>query len=65
VKQAGCAKSFHCPILTPYAEGLSGLRRRPARETAHLFVSRGIGITGVPIRINCPPQIAHLRLIKA
>jgi len=27
-------------------------------------VSRGIGITGLPIRINCPPQIAHLTLKK-
>jgi uncharacterized protein len=54
-------------LLTPYADGLFRLARggHGARKTSHLFVSRGIGITGVPIRINCPPQIAHLRLIKA
>jgi uncharacterized protein len=54
-------------LLTPYAEGLFRLAPagHGAEKTAHLFVSRGIGITGVPIRINCPPQIAHLRLIKA
>lgn len=54
-------------LLTPYAEGLFRLAPagHGAGKTAHLFVSRGIGITGVPIRINCPPQIAHLRLIKA
>ena len=54
-------------LLTPYADGLFRLAPagHGARKTSHLFVSRGIGITGVPIRINCPPQIAHLRLIKA
>lgn len=57
-------------FLTPYAEGffrLSGQLRSGSgngRE-ATLFVSRGIGITGVPIRLNCPPQIAHLTLKKA
>ena len=54
-------------LLTPYAEGLFRLPR-PARIAAgdqkvgSLFVGRGVGITAVPIRINCPPQIAHLTL---
>lgn len=57
-------------LLTPYAEGLFRLPRgdNPAISTAKgstLFVGRGIGITGLPIRINCPPQIAHLTLRKA
>lgn len=54
-------------LLTPYAEGLFRLARpgQGGAKTAHLFVSRGIGITGLPIRVNCPPQIAHLRLIRA
>jgi uncharacterized protein len=54
-------------LMTPYAEGLFRLARPGlgASKTAHLFVSRGVGITGLPIRVNCPPQIAHLRLIKA
>ena len=57
-------------FITPYAEGLFHLSRRrpsaPARaEDSTLFVGRGIGITGLPIRINCPPQIAHLTLKKA
>ena len=54
-------------LMTPYAEGLFRLARpgQGASKTAHLFVSRGVGITGLPIRVNCPPQIAHLRLIKA
>jgi uncharacterized protein len=68
VKLSPAARSLSVArLLTPYAEGLFRLARpgHGAGKTAHLFVSRGIGITGVPIRINCPPQIAHLRLIKA
>lgn len=56
-------------LLTPYPEGLYHLsrRRNPAPSTTKdsvLFVSRGIGITGLPIRVNCPPQIAHLQLVN-
>jgi len=68
VKLSPAARSLSVArLLTPYAEGLFRLARpgHGAGTMAHLFVSRGIGITGVPIRINCPPQIAHLRLIKA
>jgi uncharacterized protein len=56
-------------LLTPYVDGMYLLpRRRIDRrdaKTSTLFVGRGIGITGLPIRINCPPQIAHLTLKKA
>jgi len=57
-------------LITPYAEGLFYLSRRSqssrtAAKDQVLFVSRGIGITGLPIRINCRPQIAHLTLRKA
>jgi len=56
-------------LITPYAEGLFHLPGRthsPGMKGAKdslLFVTRGVGITGLPIRINCPPQIAHLTLI--
>lgn len=57
-------------LITPYAEGLFRLSRRvntggDGTKDAVLFVSRGIGMTGMPVRINCPPQIAHLILKKA
>ncbi len=57
-------------LITPYAEGLFHLSRRfhpsgAGAKDSVLFVSRGIGITGLPIRINCPPQIAHLTLRRA
>jgi len=54
-------------FLTPYAEGLYRLPRRSEKEkkVANLFVSRGVGVSALPIRLNCPPQIAHLTLRKA
>jgi hypothetical protein len=56
-------------LITPYSEGLYRLPRRQinsrSAKDSLLFVGRGIGITGLPIRINCPPQIAHLTLKKA
>lgn len=57
-------------FVTPYPEGMFRLPRQYSgpvadQRDAVLFVSRGIGITGLPIRINCPPQIAHLMLKKA
>jgi predicted MPP superfamily phosphohydrolase len=55
-------------LMTPYAEGMFRLPRRQSgvqdKKDSTLFVGRGIGITGLPIRINCPPQIAHLTLKK-
>ena len=56
-------------FLTPYVEGLFQLPRPTEgageRRVGNLFVGRGVGITAVPIRINCPPQIAHLTLKNA
>jgi len=54
-------------FLTPYAEGLFQRPRSTGiaagdQKVGSLFVGRGVGITAVPIRINCPPQIAHLTL---
>lgn len=57
-------------LITPYPEGMFLLPRRrrangAAGKNSVLFVGRGIGITGLPIRVNCPPQIAHLTLKRA
>lgn len=40
------------PVLSGYA----------TRENTALFVSRGVGTVYVPIRINCPPDVAVLTL---
>jgi hypothetical protein len=50
-------------FMTPFPEGVFRLPgSAEKRSISSLFVGRGIGITGLPIRINCPPQIAHLTL---
>jgi predicted MPP superfamily phosphohydrolase len=38
---------------------LSGVSRRGGTT---IFVSRGVGTVYVPVRINCPPEIAVLTL---
>lgn len=40
----------------PVVEGLG------RRENTHIFVSRGVGTVYVPIRVNCPPEVAILTL---
>ncbi|MEO7156601.1 MAG: metallophosphoesterase [Vicinamibacterales bacterium] len=43
------------PVLAGYA----------ARDNTSLFVSRGVGTVYVPIRVNCPPDVAVLTLRAA
>jgi hypothetical protein len=33
-----------------------------ARDNTSIFVSRGIGTVYVPVRINCPPEVAVVTL---
>jgi len=30
---------------------------------SHLYVTRGIGVVGLPLRLNCPAEITHITLI--
>ena len=53
---------FYGPIRT-----LSRLPRRMAyglheHEGRHLYVSGGVGVSNVPVRFACPPEIAILTL---
>jgi predicted MPP superfamily phosphohydrolase len=43
-------------LLSPYPEGLYGL------GNSHLYVNRGLGTTGTPVRLNAPPEITLFRL---
>jgi hypothetical protein len=43
-------------LVTPYPEGLFRL------DACHLYVSRGIGTTFTPVRLNVPPEITLLQL---
>ena len=43
-------------LMSPYPEGLYRI------GASHLYVSRGIGTTGAPIRLNAPPEITLFHL---
>jgi predicted MPP superfamily phosphohydrolase len=30
-----------------------------------LYVNRGIGTVGLPLRLNCPAEITHITLVRA
>jgi hypothetical protein len=34
------------------------------RDKTTMFVSRGVGTVYVPVRVNCPPEVAVLTLIS-
>jgi predicted MPP superfamily phosphohydrolase len=40
---------------------LSGLYQE---QGCSLYVNRGIGYLGIPIRINCPPEISRFKLVR-
>jgi uncharacterized protein len=50
------------PIAAQKFPVVSGLGRR---QRTTMFVSRGLGTVYVPIRINCPPEVAILTLRSA
>jgi predicted MPP superfamily phosphohydrolase len=35
------------------------------RGNSKMYISRGIGTVGIPIRMNCPPEITKFTLVKA
>jgi predicted MPP superfamily phosphohydrolase len=43
-------------LMTPYPEGLYQLGE------SHLYVNRGLGTTGTPVRLNVPPEITLFHL---
>lgn len=45
------------PLGRKYVEGLFRLGR------TQLYVNRGIGTVGIPMRFNCPPEIAEITLV--
>jgi len=34
-------------------------------DEMQLYVNRGLGVTGIAARINCPPEITHITLKRA
>jgi predicted MPP superfamily phosphohydrolase len=46
-------------LVSPYVWGLYRENR------TQMFVSRGIGTVGIPMRINCPPEVVLCTLVRA
>jgi predicted MPP superfamily phosphohydrolase len=46
-----------CSLATKYVDGWF-----TSEENAKMYVSRGLGVVDIPMRINCPPEIAQLTL---
>jgi hypothetical protein len=47
------------PLGKKYTEGLYRFGRM------QLYVNRGIGTVGLPLRLNCPAEITHITLVRA
>lgn len=45
-------------VASPYIAGLY------TKGESHMYVSRGIGTVGVPVRINCPPELTRITLTR-
>lgn len=45
-------------MASPYVAGLYSL------GLSNMYVSRGIGTVAIPVRINCPPEITRITLIR-
>ncbi|TAK66987.1 MAG: metallophosphoesterase [Bacteroidetes bacterium] len=46
-------------MASPYVSGLYSLGENS------LYVNRGLGTVGIPVRINCPPEITKIKLVSA
>ncbi len=47
-------------LASEYVEGVYLPQNSPSKM--QMYVSRGIGVVGLPIRINCPPEITQITL---
>lgn len=42
---------------------IAGLYKAHSNPASQMYISRGIGTAGIPIRINCPPEITYITLV--
>ncbi len=47
-------------LASNYIAGLYGSR---TNQQSQLYVSRGVGTVGIPMRLNCPPEVTHIVLV--
>jgi predicted MPP superfamily phosphohydrolase len=55
---------FAGPLLLP-SLGKKYSMGRYQFDNIQLYVNRGIGTVGLPLRFNCPPEITHITLQPA
>ncbi|MGA8656553.1 MAG: metallophosphoesterase [Chthoniobacterales bacterium] len=54
---------FGAVILPPWGQAyVEGLYRV---GTSQVYTSRGIGMVGVPFRLNCPPEVTEITLVQS
>lgn len=56
-------RKYHTGLYQIATSG--GSTQSPARDSMQVFTSRGVGIVGMRLRFNCPPEIALLTLRSA
>jgi len=56
---------FGNAILTPAAFASHYIAGKYAVGKTHMYVSRGIGTVGLPVRLNCPPEITRIILRRS
>jgi uncharacterized protein len=42
---------------------VSGLYKARSNPRAQMYVTRGVGTVGIPLRVNCPPEVTHIVLV--
>lgn len=47
-------------LASSYVAGLYGSR---SNKRSQMYVSRGVGTVGIPMRLNCPPELTHIVLV--
>jgi predicted MPP superfamily phosphohydrolase len=52
-------------VLTPAALASPYIWGKYSRGQTQMYVSRGIGTVGLPMRINCPPEVTRITLRRA
>ena len=56
-------RNMNVSIASLASTYISGHYRSVDHPNAQMYISRGVGTTGLPLRINCPPEITHLMLV--
>ena len=59
----GRADALNVSVASLASTYIAGTYKARSNDTAQMYVSRGIGTAGIPLRVNCPPEITHIMLV--